>query len=68
MVIPNWGFRNLYVFLVGLTPLQYRVESSLWGVPEQYYPEIFWLLFGLPISFVILMVGSTYVVATKIRK
>jgi hypothetical protein len=46
--------------LLGLTPLQWLVEKYTVGVPDEYYPEYFWLAFGLPVSALVLLAGSLW--------
>ena len=44
--------------LLVLTPLQFEAEKMIFGtVPDEYYPELFWLAYGLPPSILVLLAG-----------
>jgi hypothetical protein len=51
--------------LLGFTPIHWYVERAIHGVPDEYYPELFWLYIGLPISVAVTMVGSRLVRMTS---
>jgi hypothetical protein len=46
--------------LLALTPLQWMLERYTVGVPDEYYPEYFWIAIGLPISVLVLGAGSLW--------
>ncbi|HEX4303081.1 MAG TPA: hypothetical protein VHZ78_09830 [Rhizomicrobium sp.] len=45
------------VSILSFTPLDWIVEKRLWGVPDEYYPEVAWLMFGLPVALLVLIAG-----------
>ncbi len=44
--------------ILGLTPIHWYVEKTLFGVPDEYHPEFLWLGFGLPVALVLIMIGA----------
>jgi O-antigen/teichoic acid export membrane protein len=58
----NWLLRigialTVLVLILSFTPLDWFVEKWLWGVPDEYYPELAWLIFGLPAALLVLIAG-----------
>lgn len=58
------GLLGILISFVGaFTPVHWHVERYLWGVQDQYYPELFYLFVVLPISFVLSFIGFFVAVA-----
>jgi len=53
--------------LLGNTLIQWRLERYLWGVPDDYYPEPFRMMFGLPFWLAVAVLGLCLHLARRRR-
>jgi hypothetical protein len=49
------------------TPLHWWLNALVFGHEDNFYPELFWIFFGMPISLTVLLTGIVVVLLRKIR-
>ncbi len=51
--------------VLSFTPLDWFLERAIWGVSDEYYPELFWLSCGMPVALLILGAGMIWARITR---
>jgi len=71
----GWRYSTLWVglavtslaLLLALTPWSYEIERRLWGVPDEYYPELMWATVAVFIGAPLIAVGVAIILLTRKR-
>jgi hypothetical protein len=61
-------FMTAFSVVMSFTPLHWYIEKLIRVVPDEYYPELTWLMLILPISVAVLLLGAAIAFKANIQK